>query len=1464
MTTNELTSLIRQSFEGNTFYLDLANIPNLASMALDYFPDSILQLATAQIDEPNTSETYITVIGIGQNYPFVGLHVSILFYISETDMAFTMSANTQLGNQPWTLGDAFPAFKDSIYTFFPFTTASQLSLYSESHLKDDISLPAGLYIDGNISITQASGGLSMLIGANEQPVFGKMELGNGSGLIKDFEIAGITTCQVDIGVATLDSLEILFAYDTVAYSDDAYDTAIPFIQFTSEFVFANQPIPIFVKAYNTHRIRFEADIEVENLIQVGLDYLSTLIGNQNLQNYLPTNLVLDAFIQLVDIYMEYDANTNSITSIGIEVKNRTPISITPFNPNQTILLDDITLNPVINNPLSDNPSVSMLGGLSIGIGLISKIHLSFIFPEFSFTGALDEESSLSLTELMTALVGSDAGLPEIMVDGLTISISKKTDSFQFDYECQVSIEGDWEIIPDSLFVENLNMYINSDTKEFSIYGLLSICNSAIYLSSEYTGESGEWVFTGGTDDNYVPVKVGYLIQQLAYFFNTNADLPAFLTNLDIRNIGVTFNTLTKDFTFHCEINDTFDDMNVNMKVDVAITLQNDGSYRKTFGGQLFLDSGAKDINDEEIVLAFDLVFSTNKDEFVLLAQYNNINQNPILIQRLVQSLVGIQEWTYAIPQTLTFTIENALFAWYNPSASSEAGNKGKVLFSIDMESGINLSNLPLVGKEFGPEQTAELNYQVVISSDNFSHEELMSFNDLLPYDAAKFITSDISSRFFLNTTLQIAGYQQTLPIPVTINTDGQLQNTPGTALPTQPLWFNIQKALGPVYFSRIGVLYDNELLTFYLDASLQAGALSMAIDGLYVSNPINTIDPTFGIKGLAVDYETGGLAINAALLHQMTNGFDAYNGTATLKMESFGLSALGSYATDGTHYSLFIYGVLNAPLGGEPFFFVTGLAAGLGYNRDLVIPPLAQLGTFPLVMEAMNESYTAQSLEDELNSLAVYIPPSVGMYWGAAGIKFTSFKIIDAFALLTLSLGERFELNIMGMATAVAPPMAMDNLVLAEIQMAMLATFRPSEGMIGVAAQLTDNSFILSRAAKLTGGFALYAWFSGEHAGDFVLSAGGYHPKFIVPKHYPLVPRLGLNWKISTELSVKGQLYYALTAGYMMAGGSLEMTWQSGSIKAWFTIGMDIIVAWKPFHYDLNSYVQVGASYTFDHLGIKKTYSLSAGANLHIWGPEFSGTANIDMKIISFAVSFGAARNLPPTPISWTDFTRSFLPENPITSSITKGLTGQSTNQLGNIIHIVDATSLQFAIQSVMPLTSLNINDGHQFIPITPTTGIAPMNIGIGQVQTTLQLNITKNGVAFHDFTSMAIAKKVPNGLWGETLLPKLNDVLFKENVICGYTFFPQTPVLVPETSFTIQESLFNYQVIHPLAEFSYNEAATITTENTNAENLNVSLAEAIPALITLMQSMELEDTFPNVTDTWADMFLICPKIQTI
>ena len=206
----------------------------------------------------------------------------------------------------------------------------------------------------------------------------------------------------------------------------------------------------------------------------------------------------------------------------------------------------------------------------------------------------------------------------------------------------------------------------------------------------------------------------------------------------------------------------------------------------------------------------------------------------------------------------------------------------------------------------------------------------------------------------------------------------------------------------------------------------------------------------------------------------------------------------------------------------------------------------------------------------------------------------------------------RSEINVLGLSTL----RQTEGKAIVYAQLAILASLKPSDGVLKVEARLTPNSWILDPGCRLTGGFAFYTWFAGPHAGDFVVCLGGYHPAFKIPDHYPTVPRLGFNWPLGS-VTVKGETYFALTPSCVMAGGRLEVTYQSGDARAWLTATTDFLISWEPFHYDIQVAVSIGASYK-THGIIEVAFQTELSAQVHIWGPSLRGEVRLDWSVISF------------------------------------------------------------------------------------------------------------------------------------------------------------------------------------------------------------------------------------------------------
>lgn len=512
-------------------------------------------------------------------------------------------------------------------------------------------------------------------------------------------------------------------------------------------------------------------------------------------------------------------------------------------------------------------------------------------------------------------------------------------------------------------------------------------------------------------------------------------------------------------------------------------------------------------------------------------------------------------------------------------------------------------------------------------------------------------TGEVAQNFALPMALPAAPKPAPTPRPAPYY-DGE------TSPPSSSVhWIDVNKVFGPVDLKKIGLNYASGEATFGLTAGFTVGGFSLGLQALTITFPLplpgqkagSTV--AFDLQGLTLDIKTGGLEIGGALLKAETDGVVSYYGEVLVKAAEFGFKALGGYtpahrAADGQEIpaSLFLYASIDVPLGGPPYLYVTGLAGGFGINNSLVLPTLDELPTYILLPNnAPAPAGTAQNtVATILPQMQKYFLAEPGQYWVAAGIQFTSFEMIEAFALVTVSFGVDFQVGVLGSCAMSFPSKELSSgsssATIAYIEIDLIASFTPSTGLLAVAGKLSPASYLFGDFCRLTGGFAFYVWFDGPHAGDFVVTLGGYHPDFVPPSWYPTVPRLGIDFALG-PLQVTGGSYFALTPAMLMAGTSLTATWKVTGIKAWFTIGADFLIAWAPFHYEADVYVSIGCSVD---LGLF-TLNLHAGADLRLWGPPFGGKAVVDLDVVSFTINFGSPQ-VPPPPVGWQAFRDGFLP----------------------------------------------------------------------------------------------------------------------------------------------------------------------------------------------------------------------------
>lgn len=787
-----------------------------------------------------------------------------------------------------------------------------------------------------------------------------------------------------------------------------------------------------------------------------------------------------------------------------------------------------------------------------------------------------------------------------------------------------------------------------------------------------TGASTSWALYGSTIPG-TKLQLGDLLASLAATLtSTSKDtLPEFISSLTLQSLALGYSVDgaagTKTFKFDCALLfDVTDTLTAQLTVTVNFT-KSDASTTHAFEGKLVVGRET---------FTVDVTSQAQANTFIqlLLARYQH--QGPLNLGALTAN-VAPADLSGAL-DGIELDINEVLFA-----ILSAAPKPKRYLFGVDFGLDIDLTKLPVVGELFGGEDFKIDNFRFYLASDVFWLDDVKVF----PADVAQRmlpsteppptdpLTKPVALTKGVNfrADLTLGGAPETVPAPpgnVPDTTTEGASGAPPNPDTTGATWLNIQKKFGPVTIARIGGAYRDKHLWFYLDAALQVAVLSLTMDGLGVGVELNldNLDPQFTIRGMSLTYQSGPIEMSGGFI--ANQAMDAFAGEIVVKLEEFALSALGMYADIGGFKSAFIFVMVDVPLGGPPPFFVTGLAGGFGYNTHLTLPKVEQVKDFLLVKAALPAGQSAQNPlagKSDLTDILPMLLPSdsggtagnsvltieKGEYWFAAGVRFTSFDLINVLAMVVVEFGNELEIAVIALASISLPPPPVpggdpvEQYAYAELAIEVLIL--PAQGVFQASAILTPASFVLDPNCKLTGGFAFYVWFGkNPHAGEFVLTVGGYHAHFDVPSYYPQVPRLGFNWHLSDVLTIDGEAYFALTHSAVMAGGKLEVLFHKSIIRAWLIAHLDVLISWAPFHYELSMGVSIGVEAHVKIGLISTTIKVELGVGLSLWGPSLGGKAHISYYVISFTIHFGD-RNEPKPQLPWTNeagtgFAQTLLP----------------------------------------------------------------------------------------------------------------------------------------------------------------------------------------------------------------------------
>lgn len=1020
-------------------------------------------------------------------------------------------------------------------------------------------------------------------------------------------------------------------------------------------------------------------------------------------------------------------------------------------------------------------------------------------PEVAISGSLDQADPVKVRAMLAEFGLATESVPENLA---IAAVAFEADVYNGFYSAGVEVEQIWALGPVNL--EEVGAFVSYGVDGgFSgqLEGRLALGESlAVEMAAGYDQAIG-WHFEGGLAEES-ELSIGAVLEELGAKFGIET-VPEPIRTLKLTELQVAFETGTGKFTFALGGEFTVVDTPVQLLATITVqksspgdeskpdTVKGKKGYSATFGGQMVIGEHQ-----------FNLIFQTQTGRNLFVAAYSHqAEEGGVVLRDLVLHIS--ESVGKLIPAGITLDLRDVKFIFL-----AETGSK-QFAFGLDIGTSISLADLPLVGSKLPPQLNLGITgLQVTYSSKALKEEQAGVINALLPEKVHPLPAAGLSKGISLAAEFQFGTNTEPLDMGVPESPAAEPGQPEPAMPPSTAIWIDVQKQFGIFQFKRIGVDYQENILFFLLDAGMMAGPLSLSLDGLAIGSPLTHFQPAFNLDGLGIMFSQGSLEIMGALLKLPKNQLAPetkfqFSGMLSVRAGQYALGAIGSFAQfKSGDPSLFIFGSLEAPLGGHPAFFVQGFMGGFGFNRDLQMPLLDEVAGFPLM--ALSRSGPGAS-KDPMHVLDVlegrapvvegrkarqWIKPKPGSFWLAAGIQLSHFQILRTKALLIgLFSADEVAFGLLGSATMALPP-ASGNTTFAFVELQIAAVLKPMEGFVGLSGVLTEASYILVPGCRLTGGFALFFWFGkSEHAGDFVLTLGGYHPALPVPAHFPQVPRLGFNWAVSDLVTVKGGVYFALTTACAMAGGSLEMLFHMGGLQAWFTAHVDLLMAWHPFLYRAEIGVNVGVSYAMGGSGCQKGLSVSVGAKMELWGPPTGGKVHVDLWVASFTATFGApGSKQSDDPLTWEQFKPMLPPPADVCKiTVSSGLakTIEQKKESKEEVWVVRSGDFRFTTQSAIPASHLRYGD----TPVEEANPIAIRPMNQRAVTSVHQLRIYREGEAKPidpaGWSLSPVRQQMPASLWSKppeqfTQFPARPTTDLVRDQLVGYEVEAPTPVLGP------------------------------------------------------------------------------------
>jgi len=365
-------------------------------------------------------------------------------------------------------------------------------------------------------------------------------------------------------------------------------------------------------------------------------------------------------------------------------------------------------------------------------------------------------------------------------------------------------------------------------------------------------------------------------------------------------------------------------------------------------------------------------------------------------------------------------------------------------------------------------------------------------------------------------------------------------------------------------------------------------------------------------EGVGISIEAGAVSGGGYLEFDYEN--ERYAGVLQIKAGSLTINAVGLLTTelpggkDGFSLLLIISGEFS-PVQLGFGFTLNGVGGIVGINRSMKRKPLgkaARTGSMDSVLFPENPVANSQRIISDLRAI---FPPNEGthVFGPMARLGWGTPTLITADLAVVLEV-PTWKIALLGRLSALLPD---EKAPLIELNLSVAGFLDPPNKQVAIDASLYDSRIVMW---TVSGDMAMRSNYGDDPR--FLLSVGGWNPRYDPPKNFPSLKRVTANLGApggNPKIEFTG--YFAVTSNTVQAGAGVHALAKAGPAKIEGKLSFDALIQFSPFKF----IVDFHASFSVTIKG--KGLSITIDGTLSGPGPfRIKGTIKINILFIEITV----------------------------------------------------------------------------------------------------------------------------------------------------------------------------------------------------------------------------------------------------